>query len=41
MVAVKVSNMINDKDINDAVLLISKHDENLKLRNIALNALKL
>jgi len=41
MVAVKVSNMINDKDINDAVLLISKHDENLKLRNVAINTLKL
>jgi len=41
MVAVKISNMINDKDVNDAVLLISKHDENLKLRNVAINVLKL
>ncbi len=41
MIAVKISPLLNDKDINEAVLLISQKDDNLKLRDEAMKALKL
>ena len=41
MIAVKISPLLNDKDIDKAVLLISQKDDNLKLRDEAMKALEL
>lgn len=41
MVAVKISPLLNDQDIDKAVLSISQKDDNLKLRDVAMKALQL
>ena len=41
MVAVKISPLLNDQDIDKAVLSISQKDDNLKLRDEAMKALAL